>query len=231
MGLITNSAEGGTHGVVVTSGNSGGASGTAWSTVVDGPSNTTVKFDSAATMFGSLGYTFVTTGTAEDCFVAWIDPLTPSLTMYARTYCKFTNLPGAVYRIMMLTNSSYGGCGGVGINSSDKFVLRNRSGSTVLTSTLDVPTDAWFRLELMVFSDAAVGQIELKIFLDPYSTIPDETMTTPANVNTRGGDIQGAVFGADVDVANLTMHMDEMAVQETGYIGPAAAHRIPWLSA
>jgi hypothetical protein len=72
----------------------------------------------------------------------------------------------------------------------------------------------------MVFSSATVGQIELRIFLNPHATTPDETVTTAANVNTRGGNIGGVVYGVDVAISNLTMYMDNLAVSDTGYMMP-----------
>lgn len=231
MGRLNNSAEGGSNGVVVTAGSSGGASGEAWQTVNDGTANNTVQFSTAATLFGSMGYLFQTGGTADVGFITWANTMTPALTYYSRVYCQFVGtLPASVYRIFQLTNNSFASSGGVGISGSGKFAVRNSAGTLIQSSTTNVPTDAWCRLELKVFSSATVGQIELKIYLDPYSDTPTETVTTAANVNTLGGNIQGVAFGPDVAVANFTMYMDEISVSDLGYIG-AAAYRSPWMSA
>ena len=218
--LIINTAEGGTDGTVVTSGNSGGASGTAWNTVNAGTSGTTVKFSAAQKAIGGLSYMFETHGTAEAAFVTWSTPITPGLTMYARTYCYFQSSPVSIFRIFQLLDGSFLSCGGVGVSSGGKFILRNSAGTLTSTSTSSVPQNQWVRLELMVFSDASVGQMELKIFLNSQSSTPDETLTTAANVNTRGGNIAAAAFGDDVTISNLTMYQDNMAVSNTGYIGP-----------
>jgi hypothetical protein len=230
--LITNSAEGGSNGVAVTAANSGGASGTAWSTVNAGTGGSNVTFSSSGALFGSMGYAITTGGTADIGFTTWSTPLTPGLTMYSRGYFYFATTVTSIFRFFQLTNASFLSCGGIGTTAANKFKILNSAGTLVSTSTTTVPTNQWIRLDLMVFSDTSVGQIELKIFLSPNSTTPDETLTTPPTVNTRGGNIGGCVYGIDVGVANFTMYMDELGVADTGYISPAgvSAAALPWLS-
>jgi hypothetical protein len=140
--------------------------------------------------------------------------------MYQRGYFYFDSAPISIFRMMQLTNSSFLSCGGIGTTALSKFKLINSAGALVGTSTTTAPQNQWVRLEMMVFSSATVGQIELRIFLNPHSTTPDETVTTAANINTRGGNIGAAVFGIDVATSNLSMYMDNLLVADAGYAPP-----------
>lgn len=229
--LLVNTAEGGTNGTVVTTGNSGGASGTAWSTVNVGTSGTTVQFSAAQQAIGGLSYLFTTGGTAESAFMTWSTPITPGLTTYARAYCYIQSSTVSIFRFLQLTDASFLSCGGIGTTALSKFKLINSAGSLVGTSTTTAPQNQWIRLELKVFSDASVGEIELKIFLNSQSNTPTETLAA-TNVNTRGGNIAAAVFGIDVATSNLTMYQDNMAVSNTGYIGPdSVTPTVAWFGA
>jgi hypothetical protein len=235
MAIIKNSAEGGTDGTVVSAANSGGNSGTAWSLVDDGTTNDTVKFSTAGTMYGSLGYLVQVGVTTDNAYVQWtgITPLNSVTdTMYARCYCKIVSLTGSITNIITIVNNGVNAGGGVGISSAGKFTAKLYSGATAATSTNSVPIGSWFLLECKVIAAASgTGQVQIKIYLDPYASSPTETVTT-GTVATGPGLIGIARFGAlGGTYTNLTMYMDEIAVQDTGYIGPVAAYQSPFIGA
>jgi len=229
--LLTNTAEGGTNGVTVSAANSGGASGNPWNTVT---ATGTLIYSNAQAMHGNLSYSIVTT-TSASAFMFWNSTSITISTkvMYSRCYIYFAIEPPFTGRFMQFMNSSAQLIGGVGINVSNQLAIRNSVDAVIATSTTTVPTNAWFRVELYTFSSATVGQVEVKIFLDPHSTTPTETLTTSATENTRGDDIKAALFGLAGGTANADLYMDSMATQETGYLGPVIlpTATIAWLTA
>jgi hypothetical protein len=227
--LITNSAEGGSNGTTVTTGNSGGASGTAWNTVTVA-ANTTAIYSNDTPFVGGLSYQFTSTAAAGS-FVIWSGAVTsPSTTMYARCYVRFNAQPVALQRFMQFTNASIQLNAAIGLNvAQNKFVLRNSAGTIVATSATAVPYGNWFRIELSAFSDATIGMVEAKIYLDPQGVVADEVFATASNVNTRGGNINAIVFGNPSVSDALDMNMDEMALSDTGYIGPVTTYSVGWL--
>lgn len=213
-----NDAEGVSSGTAVDTTNSGVGGNAAFTTVT--PGSGTLQYSTAQTMHGTSSIRV--TATSAGPFFYWGSNIIPAgfKTMYARMYLYFTTVP-TNSRFFQFTNSSIQLQGGVGTNGSGKFVLRDSAGTIVSTSSTSVPTNAWCRVEFYMFSDASVGQIECKIFLTPDSTSADETITTTATQNTRGDDIQSAIFGLPTVVASADFYMDDLGIQETGYFGPA----------
>ncbi|MGB4762611.1 MAG: hypothetical protein WBP12_04640 [Candidatus Saccharimonas sp.] len=218
--LLLNSAEGGIDNTTVTTGNSGGDSGRAWTGVTISGSGS-LTYSSTYAAHGRLSYHPATT-TAGQCFVQWHSTTfsQPGKTMYGQCYVYFPSTPVALPRFVQFTNSSIQNCGGVGISSGNNFTLSDSTNAVGATSSTAIPTNQWMRVEFMVFSDASVGQMELKIFLSPDSTTPDEVITTPATMNTRGSDIASLVIGNFSNTAGVDYYFDDVAVQETGYVGP-----------
>ena len=81
----TNNAEGGSNGTTVTTGNSGGASGTAFDSITN-----THTFSSSSPYDGSLSYSTVTTGTAATMRWNWT-----STTAYVDMVFRHSTLPAA----------------------------------------------------------------------------------------------------------------------------------------
>lgn len=218
--LFINNAEGMTSGTVVATTNTGSGANNPWDTVF--PDGQTIEFSSAQAAHGQLSY-HISIAAAAGPYVIWDNvTITPNTkTMYARMYFYYPSSPATTGRFFQFANTSVALIGGIGIDSSDNLTLKDSAGTTVSTSTTTIPTNSWFRLEVMVFSSATVGQIELKIYLSPDSNTATETLTSAANLNTRGDDIKLAIFGLPTSVASADFYMDDLAVQDTGYIGPA----------
>jgi hypothetical protein len=225
MSAASNNAEGGTNGTTVTTANSGGTSGDGWDTVTI-TASTTLTFSSAQSAHGSLSYLMTTPASAITSFVQWTSTtLGSAQTKWSRIYGYFDTTVVAASRIMQFTDTSGTVVGGIGLNgtATRHFKISDATNTAILTGTAAVPVNQWFRLEFMCFSDASVGQMELKIFLTADSTTPDEVLTTTATQNTNGNVIQRAVFGLMTGIASATFYMDDLAVSDTGYLGPAVA--------
>src|SRR5438067_677165 len=85
---ISNSAEGGTNGTTVTTGNSGGGSGDAFSAVNIGTTGA-VTFDSSASAHGGLSYAFSTGATSALANGTW-SLTSAQATVYWRVYIRIS---------------------------------------------------------------------------------------------------------------------------------------------
>jgi len=224
--LLTNSAEGGTNTTTASTGNSGGASGNAWDGI-NIPANTTLTYSSTQAMHGTLSYHFTSATTASN-FLRWdsqITAATTTTTLYARAYCYFNGTPPTMSRFIQFNDASATFLGGVGVKASGQFALRDSAAALVGSTTMSVPVSQWFRVELMLVSNATTGQLSLKVYSSPDSSVPDETLSL-TNQNTAGGNIGQAVFGNPTAISGLDLYMDDLAVQDTGFVGSAVPSAI-----
>lgn len=224
---LLNSTEGitpsGTAMTAGSGGNSGGASGN-FLDVVNLGSSGVVASDSAQKAHGSLS-TKITTVASSLCFVAWTTSITgsPLTTMWFRIYVYITaSPPAANIPICRFLTSGAQQCSRMVINTSGKLVFNDGANATQLTSTNNVPANAWFRIEGFCTSSATVGQLEFKLFTTADSTTPLETQTSAATLNTNAGIAQWQVGITSVAIANGTVWVDDLGLTDQGYLGPAA---------
>lgn len=211
MAIKTNSLEGGTNGTTVTSGNSGGSSGDAFTTITG-----TVTFDNTHPKRGSLGIKFVASASIASADWRTIGNVS---TLWFRRYVYITANPAATTRLVTIQNSSGTLCGAISILTSGKLALLNSGGSVQLSSANAVPLNSQFRIEGFLTGSATAGQIELKIFLTPDSVTPDDTQTTGTAVTTTGL-VDRIVWGSQ-NAQTFTEYMDDPAYSTTGYLGPS----------
>src|SRR5258706_6688481 len=163
--LLTNSAEGGTSGTNVTTGNSGGASGNAWDLVTaTGGTAGIITFDNAHAAHGALGYNLSIGVTAAECYLQWLASLGGTFaTLYSRAYVYLTANPGATFKLIrFLTAGSANG--GVTITSAGKLATLNAAGTAIATSTNSVPLNQWFRVEFDSTASATVGTLVCRLY-------------------------------------------------------------------
>lgn len=218
---LTNGLEGITpSGTTVTSGNSGGASGSAFDVVQVG-SGTTVASDSAHPAHGILGLKIATGATSTTAYVAWTTSMGTKTTTFKRAYLYFTAAPAANVRVLNFVGAATSR-GNVLATTAGKMIFTNAAGGTVLTSAA-FPLNAVFRLEVKFTGDASAGQWEYKIWNSPDSNgTPDDTQTSAANLNT-GGTTDTYRFGVGTALANAGPYwMDDVGLSDTAYLGPAA---------
>ena len=215
---LANTAEGGTNTTTASTGNSGGASGNAWDGV-NVPVNTTLTYSSAQAMHGALSY-HLTSSAAASNFLRWDSQLPAATTLYARAYCYFNGATPTATRYIQFNDASANLIGGVGIRPSGQLGLRDSAATLVGSTTAIAPINQWFRIEMMIVSDATIGQMAVQVYLNPDSTVPTETLSV-TNQNTRGGNIAQAVFGNPTAVSGLDLYMDDLGVQDSGYVGSA----------
>lgn len=214
--LLGNSANGGTSGTAVTTGNSGGASGDAFPGVVP-----TVVFDNAHYHTTSPGYK-LTTGTTPSTSAQLEWSFASATTLYARSYVFIPSLPSASIALLAFTT---------GIAQKAVLLLdvtTNKlhlwvSGLAEPVTTNAVPTNAWCRIEAKCFASATAGYLEVQLFNSPDSTTPTETISTVTTGNTGTG-FDGITFGDHTTLtsppAGYNYWVDDLAIGIAGYIGP-----------
>lgn len=102
-----------------------------------------------------------------------------------------------------------------------KLRLIDAPASGQQTGSVDVALDQWVRVEWHMVHSATVGQIEAKLFNDPASTSPSETVSSPATWNT-GTATTLYVFGAKAEggTSGFAVWMDAIVGGATTWPGP-----------
>lgn len=221
MATVLWSAEGGTNGTGITTGNSGGASGDSFESVSLG-SGATATYDNTQAR-GTLAAKLATGGSAADCSLNYATKIGAQTQAWFRAYLYVPSNPGTSHRLIDAWDSGSGQlCFAVYLTTAGKLMSVNTGGSTIQTSTASVPLNAWFRVEVMVIGSATVGQVEIKLFNSPDGGTATETLTSAANQNTRGS-MNNYRFGAAGDPlpASRTLWFDNLGISTTGYLGPA----------
>jgi|GEM_PF-5004849 len=127
MIIKTNTAEGGTDSAAVTTGNSGGASGDAW-TVVSSPSGS-VTYSASQYQHGSLGYLF-SPASGQQSLVRWtgFNDKAGAVRFYLPTgiSAHSSNEP-----ICMIYTATGTGITNISVNSAGNYIIQDATGSSV----------------------------------------------------------------------------------------------------
>lgn len=184
---ITNTAEGGTASEAVTVGNSGGASGHAWS-LVDAGSGT-VTFVSAGAIKGARSYQ-IAGASGSSTFVEWntdVD-INNQRTGALRWYAEFAGYPSGGISILRALNSA-----GTGtrfqllVMSDGKLQLHNATGSIVWNSSGSIPLDEPVRFEVVYDCTGSNSDVTVRAFAgDSPTPIAGIDATTTSNFGTSG---------------------------------------------
>jgi hypothetical protein len=219
---LTNNAEGGTSGVTVTTGNSGGASGRAWDVVTIGTGCTSV-FDNSQAAHGLLSYKIATGSTSAEAYNTWTTASVGSQTqVWFRLYLYFPVQPTVTSRVFTALGSPPSSltCAALSVLTNGTLQLVDSAFSTVFVTTHSIPIGAWFRVEGYVTGSATAGQAQLRLFDSLDSTAPTETQTSAATHNLLGN-VCRVTYGIDSSVVNAGPYWyDDAGLTNIGYMGP-----------
>jgi hypothetical protein len=222
-----NSAEHGTAGATVAGGAGGGADGSvAWNSVVV-PTSGTLIFDNARSLTGAQSYQIATSATSSTGHVAWTTNITYATPMYASMCCYFTANPAAAFRLFEFATSAAAVKATLSCGSGGALQMFDSAGVGGGALTTLIPLNAWFRVEMkMIANSTTVGQLEHRLFLDPFGLTPTETKTTTATLNTSATATGELMFGHPVTAtASQTHWFDEVQANDAGYPPPPPFQR------
>ena len=218
---LSNTFEGGSDGVAITTGNSGGTSGDAF-TGIDG---TLSLYSNVSPAHGGMAMRIV--DTAASTRVRWNALGSITTDVWMRAYLNLSALPVTNTAVIFKAQVNAGTqCMALLVNKTTGTVQALNAANGVIASSLgsvSVPFGSWFRLEMRVLASATVGEIEWKWWSSPDSSgTPDDTVAVTGQA--LGVDYGEALFGltTSAPATPFTIYYDDIAVSSTGWIGPSA---------
>jgi hypothetical protein len=208
----TNSFNGGTNGVTISTGNSGGSSGDAFNNVQGSP-----QFSNAQA-FGGSGLSAFNPSSGVDCHLDWTGVTQPGNVFCARMYVYLVSATSGTQRTFVLLGSG-GIVSAVWIFSDRTLrVYTGFSTSVAAQLTTPVPTGQWVRIELRWTIDGSGnGTGEIWLYTDPDSSIPAEHAIS-GTLAWPGGTPGSAEFHLQRDAGGY-WHLDNPAVADSR-VGP-----------
>ena len=192
---------------------------TAFTAVGGTSTNGSRTFTSNAPHEGSLCGEYVTGSTTGSMWTRY-DPPAALGTVYLRAYVRFvTALPGNNTGIVYWRTAGGTVRARLEVNAAGTFTIKNGT-TAVATSTVATAIDEWCRLEWELVN--GTGQT-LRIFVGANvdGATPDETITGTFNT---GSDGQQFLMGWAAAVANRTLRLDAVAVDDATWVGPLATN-------
>jgi hypothetical protein len=217
---LANNYSGGTNGVLITTGNSGGASGNAF----DNVTATNVTFSNATPLPSRLMFQRIV-DPVGNVMARWFSYGSLTVSVYQRCYLRISTTP--------VTNPcSFSGheisagtkCGGVLVTTAGLMAGMRADTGTAAGSTgvVTVPLNSWIRVEHRIFPSTTVGEIEWKWWSDPDSTgaPTDQKLATGL---VLAATIDRSFFGTDgqTPASPFTLDVADVAASVDGWLGPS----------
>lgn len=222
---IANTFEGGTDNVTLSAANTGGASGTAITSItVSGA--TTIQFSTAFTrgaMACRHSYAITQAG-----YLVWnFSPTATTTRTRWRFYIYVPTGQAIATQDLFVARSAAAAIATIGTNSSSQLVVKNSAGTTRGTASSALPFDTWVRVEvaLAVGTTTSNGTIEVSYYTgDSGSAI--QSILSSAVENTGTVAMTLIRLGSVATVASArSIYYDGFAGDENaaGFIGPSGA--------
>jgi hypothetical protein len=232
---VLNTFEGGTNGTTITTGNSGGGSGTAFNfiqTVSGGASVYTSTSPYRGTLSGSFSSGGTTAGTAYAEYSTAVAS-SSSAPVYGRFRFMMPSLPADAtgVRVGVVTDSTGAFVAEIRVTNSGAVSIRGSAGTALATFSATYAAGTFWDVDLavLVFS-STVGQIEGRRHAADGSVA--QTLTSAATLNTLGaGGTNKFQHGMIRSIISTTVVIDDVAWSLTGYPSTAVAPTVaygPW---
>lgn len=220
MAALTNSFAGGSDGTTITTANSGGGSGNAFN-LIDLDSQT-AEFDTGRAAHGFTSGRFVTGGSSGSPYVSWTSGVSAN-TVYIRAYLYLSAAPASNTNILRVLTGANTIIATIRVNSTGKLAFLYSSGTLGGTSSANVTTGGWFRVEARIVSSTTNGSVEVRLYNDPDSTTITETLSV-SGVNT-GSDTAISRYRAGIlsSVTNTEVGIDDLGFGDADWFGPAGS--------
>lgn len=221
MPSLNNTAESGTIGATVATGNSGGASGDSWDNVQIG-TNASNTYVETPVLNGKRAYRLATGANSVMVYNQWTAKIAARwpagmTTNYGRCYLYITAIPGVDTTFAEMSDAAgTTNRANIRVRSTGAIRLRNAANGTVTTTATILSLNTLYRVEWRV-DGSITGDYTLALFLG-NSAVAIETLSGTANF---GGVIGTYRFGYVANVANAgPIYLDGMNVNDTGLPGP-----------
>lgn len=225
--LVENNDAGGTNGTTISHANSGGASGNAWDTVTIGSGSTLTYDNSVHHGAGqTLSSKFVVPAGITTYHFWNLTTLTggggSTTQLNTRQYFQpaAIGIKQQIHKCLATVSNTF--VGGIYIDTTGHVLIEDSAFSIKQTSTTVLSAGQMYRLEYKWVFDASAGIIEVKIFTNPDSLTPAETLTaTGLNTSTAFNSCHFGVVNAGA--SSITSNQTGFAASNQGaYIGPKA---------
>jgi Putative Ig domain len=217
-----NNFGGGTDGTAITVGNSGGASGDAFTEVVCTGPAIPPKFSSihvAHAHVDDLSMKIDPNGGAGYDCVKWSNLNTTQV--WFRAYLWFDSFPTTTVQLFKCQTTSGDFTASIGIGTDGMIVITKGDNDTVeLTGSVPIAVGQWIRVEGYIINQYSSGAGEFKLFNTGNSITPVDTGTSGA-FDTIGyaNHFFIGVCGNAGD-SGAAFWVDDIGVTDVGYLGP-----------
>lgn len=224
MAVFTANFNSGTNGNTLSAADPGDA--TAYSSVSVGATCSAVYSSTSA--YGLLSGKFAQGGTSGVAYFVWssIGSVTDH---YGRLFINTTGTEERTFIIFWRNTGILAVRFRLKLTTGQIEVL-NSASTVILTSTTSVNTGSFVRIEWHIVHSTTVGSVELKIFTNPMSTTPDETISVSSvNTGTNTNEVYLGYGFANTNTPDL--YLDNIVVNDASYPGPGGVSVSPSSSA
>jgi len=213
---LANTFEGGSDGVTITTGNSGGSSGNAFDAVTT--STTGPFFEADAALHGSMGMR-VFSPTGGNAYTEWF-PASDPTSLWTRTYFKpitwgigrFAGILGSQASLDTGITTTISGAGALNITDIEASPVGTSPDGTIQAG-------AWHRLELFLDSVADVWEARLYVGANVDGLVPD--WSDSGSGVSYGGSGQDLYVRTGTSVGSSDdFYIDSIGASFTDWLGP-----------
>jgi hypothetical protein len=214
--VLTNTFDGGSNGTSITTGNSGGTSGTAWNTV-NGQWSFSSSQKHSGTLSGRLQRPEATTG-----YIAWTSGNVGNQSqLWGRIYVRSTAFGaggGNVELIKLRDGSSEIG----EVRLTGAGVVRVQDADNVGTSgDVTIATNQWVRIEFYYKAGSSNGEITARLYNSADSTTASDTISrTSVNMGSRANGVEFGDQQSTVSADKDDLYFDNIGISTTSWMGP-----------
>lgn len=224
---LANGADGGTDGTLVSSANSGGASGDPFDVVATG---TIMRYAVDQSAHGGMAYRIPQGATFATGNLEWTASIGGAqATLWGRAYYRFSSVAPSANMNLIRWASGGTNCANLRINTTGTIQFTNASGVAAGTASAALSADTWYRIEYTISFSTTAGSGTANIYLlddtTPVTstTCSGQNFATASATTVRTGNIAAGA-------TNMTTWIDDVQVNNTGFPGPVAAPPPPAVS-
>jgi hypothetical protein len=210
---------------VITTGNSGGAAGTAFNAVTGSPT-----FSTAQVKNGERSMRFDTTGTYAQTHCDWTALGSITTSVWIRFYLYLTANPvTTVPRMICIRTSGAANSVFLAMTTGGLLQVLNAAQAGAATGSVAVALNQWVRIEARFLSSTTVGEGEWWLYNNPDAGIDSPSDHNSATSMVNGANSDGIQWGPTTVTgpANFVGEIDDVAISSAGRIGTGAPPPVP----